>query len=91
MDSFTVVISPHWHFDHAWIKTHEQYMDELVVPNFRLLLHLLQKYPTYKCAVEQATQWISLRRIAPDVFQALTTFVEQGRIALVGGQVTSPD
>ncbi len=86
-----VYIAPHWHFDHAWLYTHDQYMDELVLPNFRVLRTILRKYPMYRCIVEQATMWETLRVKDPRLFEELHAHVKSGRIALVGGQITSPD
>lgn len=86
-----IYLSPHWHVDHAWIKSHEQYMRELVVPNFRVLLKILKRYPSYKCSVEQATQWMSLKRLDPQIYSEIKPYVEKGNIDLVGGQLLSPD
>ena len=91
MDDTHVFFVPHWHFDHAWIKTHEQYMREMVVPNFRELVHILEKNPQYNCVIEQATQLESLQKSNPETFNALKPYVLNGRLALVGGQITSPD
>ncbi len=86
-----VYITPHWHFDHAWLYTHDQYMKNLIMPNFRVLRVILRKYPMYRCVVEQATQWESLRERDPQLFEDLKVQVLAGRIALIGGQITSPD
>ena len=88
---FKVYITPHWHFDHAWLFTHDQYMQALILPNFRVLRVILKKYPMYRCIVEQSTQWESLREFDPELFEDMRKYVQSGRICLVGGQITSPD
>ncbi|MBD3353758.1 MAG: hypothetical protein GF364_19905, partial [Candidatus Lokiarchaeota archaeon] len=86
-----VFLTPHWHIDYAWIKSHKQYMRELVLENFEVLFNILQRHPEYKCSVEQATQWMSLKEMKPDLFEKLKGFVSSENIDLVGGQILSPD
>jgi alpha-mannosidase len=81
-DSFFFI--PHTHWEGAVFKTREQYL-EMGLPHILQALRLLKLYPDYRFALDQACYVKPFLERYPEEEASFRQFVEEGRLAIVGG------
>ena len=86
----TFFFIPHTHWEGAVFKTREQYL-EMGLPNILLALRLLKKHPEYRFTLDQACYVEPFLQRYPEEEAAFRSFVEEGRLAIVGGTDVMPD
>jgi alpha-mannosidase len=80
----TFFFIPHTHWEGAVFKTREEYLD-IGLPNILRALALLKAYPDYRFVLDQACYVKPFLERYPEEEAALRKFVEEGRLAIVGG------
>ena len=75
---------PHTHWEGAVFETREKYL-ELGLPNILRALRLLKTYPSYRFVLDQACYVQPFLERYPEEEAAFRQFVQEGRLALVGG------
>jgi len=86
----TFFFIPHTHWEGAVFKTREQYL-EMGLPNILRALRLLKMHPAYRFTLDQACYVEPFLRRYPEERAAFRKFVEEGRLAIVGGTHTMAD
>jgi alpha-mannosidase len=81
---------PHTHWEGAVFKTREEYLD-MGLPNILRALALLKAHPNYRFVLDQACYVKPFLERYPDQEPAFRKFVEEGRLAIVGGTNVMPD
>jgi alpha-mannosidase len=80
----TLWIIPHTHWEGAVFKTREEYL-ESGLPHILQALHLLAEYPDYRFVLDQAAYVRPFLERYPEAAPEFRTFVQEGRLELVGG------
>ncbi|MHB9024150.1 MAG: alpha-mannosidase [Armatimonadota bacterium] len=75
---------PHTHWEGAVFKTREAYL-EMGLPNILRALRLLKAYPEYRFTLDQVCYVKPFLERYPEEEAAFRRFVNEGRLALVGG------
>ena len=86
----TFYLIPHTHWEGAVFQTREAYLD-MGLPNILRALALLKAYPDYRFTLDQACYIKPFLERYPEEVQAFRRFVEEGRLAIVGGTDTMLD
>ena len=86
----TFFFIPHTHWEGAVFKTREQYL-KMGLPNILKALRLLKMYPSYRFTLDQTCYIAPFLERYPEEAAAFHRFVQEGRLAIVGGAVTMPD
>ena len=81
---------PHTHWEGAVFKTREEYLD-VGLPNIVRALKLLKAHPNYRFVLDQACYVKPFLERYPEEEAAFRRFVNQGRLAIVGGFDVMPD
>jgi alpha-mannosidase len=81
---------PHTHWEGAVFKTREQYL-EMGLPNILRALRLLKLHPDYRFTLDQACYVEPFLRRYPAEAAAFRQFIEEGRLAIVGGTDSMAD
>jgi alpha-mannosidase len=80
----TFFFIPHTHWEGAVFKTREEYL-EMGLPNILRALALLKADPDYRFVLDQACYVKPFLERYPEEAATLRKFVEEGRLAIVGG------
>jgi alpha-mannosidase len=80
----TFFFIPHTHWEGAVFKTREEYL-EMGLPNILRALNLLKAYPDYRFVLDQACYVKPFLERYPQEQAAFSKFVDEGRLAIVGG------
>lgn len=80
----TFFFIPHTHWEGAVFKTREAYL-EMGLPNILRALSLLRQYPNYRFTLDQVCYVKPFLERYPEEEAAFRQFVEEGRLAIVGG------
>ena len=80
----TYFVIPHTHWEGAVFKTREQYL-EMGLPHILMALRLLKLYPDYRFTLDQACYVQPFLQRYPEEEAAFRRFVDEGRLAIVGG------
>ncbi len=83
-------VIPHTHWEGAVFKTREAYL-ELGLSTILRALHLLKLYPGYRFVLDQVCYVKPFLERYPQEAAALRQFVDDGRLAIVGGLDVMPD
>ena len=75
---------PHTHWEGAVFKTREQYL-EMGLPHILQALRLLKLHPDYRFVLDQACYVKPFLERYPEEEASFRQFVEEGRLAIVGG------
>ena len=75
---------PHTHWEGAVFKTREQYL-EMGLPHILQALRLLKLYPDYRFVLDQVCYVKPFLERYPEEEASFRQFVEEGRLAIVGG------
>jgi alpha-mannosidase len=86
----TFLFVPHTHWEGAVFKTREQYL-EMGLPIILRALRLLKKHPDYRFTLDQVCYVEPFLRRYPEERDAFQRFVDEGRLAIVGGTDTMLD
>ncbi|MBU4365727.1 MAG: hypothetical protein KKF10_01185, partial [Verrucomicrobia bacterium] len=86
----TFFLIPHTHWEGAVFKTREEYL-EMGLPNILRALKLLKQYPDYRFVLDQACYVQPFLERHPEEEMAFRAFVQEGRLAIVGGTDTMLD
>ena len=86
----TFLFIPHTHWEGAVFKTREQYLEE-GLPTILRALRLLKKHPDYRFVLDQACYVQPFLERYPEEAATLRTYVQEGRLAIVGGLDVMPD
>ncbi|MCX7705017.1 MAG: glycosyl hydrolase-related protein [bacterium] len=78
-----IYIVPHFHYDAAWLKTREEYL-QICHRHILEVLKLLREYPDYCFLLEQAYLIKTFLQRYPEQAPFLKEFVKKGRIELTG-------
>lgn len=89
-ETWTLFVVPHFHFDVAWIKTHEEYL-EIGLSNILDVLNLLEKEPEYRFCLDQVALIQPFWEKFPELQETLKSMVKDGKIELVCGMYSMPD
>jgi len=81
---------PHTHWEGAVFQTREAYLD-MGLPNILRALRLLQEYPGYRFTLDQVCYVRPFLERYPEQEAALRRFIQEGRLAIVGGTDVMPD
>ena len=81
---------PHTHWEGAVFKTREEYLD-MGLPNILRALALLKAHPNYRFVLDQACYVKPFLERHPEEEAAFRKFVQEGRLAIVGGTDVMPD
>ena len=81
---------PHTHWEGAVFKTREEYLD-MGLPNIFRALKLLKAHPNYRFVLDQACYVKPFLERYPEEEAAFRRFVNEGRLAIVGGTDVMPD
>ena len=81
---------PHTHWEGAVFKTREEYLD-MGLPNILRALALLKAHPNYRFVLDQACYVKPFLERHPEEEPAFRKFVQEGRLAIVGGTDVMPD
>src|SRR6267378_2113463 len=73
------LIIPHTHWEGAWLKTREEYLD-LDLPNILKALYLLKKYPDYRFVLDQMAYVKPFLERYPEEETSFRKFVAEGRL-----------
>lgn len=87
-DTFYLV--PHSHWEGAVFQTREQYL-EIGWPIILRALRLLEIYPSYRFVLDQVCLVKPFLERHPEQAAAFRRFVDEGRLAIVGGLLVMPD
>jgi len=80
----TFFFIPHTHWEGAVFKTREEYL-EMGLPNILRALALLKADPSYRFVLDQACYVRPFLERYPEEAATLRLFVDEGRLAIVGG------
>jgi len=80
----TFFLVPHTHWEGAVFQTRERYLD-LGLPNILRALALLKAQPSYRFTLDQACYVKPFLERYPEEAESLRRFVDDGRLAIVGG------
>jgi alpha-mannosidase len=80
----TFFFIPHTHWEGAVFKTREEYLD-MGLPNILRALALLKARPDYRFVLDQACYVRPFLERYPEEAANLRRFVDEGRLAIVGG------
>lgn len=83
-------ITPHFHFDVAWIKTYEEYLD-LAFNNILDVMHLIEKNPEYRFCLDQVALIEPFLKRNCELIKTFRKMVKNGKIEIVCGMYTMPD
>jgi hypothetical protein len=86
----TFFIIPHTHWEGAVFFTREEYLNS-GLPHILQALNLLKVYPDYRFVLDQACYVKPFLERFPDEDAAFRKFVNEGRLAIVGGMDVMPD
>ena len=86
----TFFLIPHTHWEGAVFQTREAYLD-MGLPNILRALALLKAYPNYRFTLDQVCYVKPFLERYPEQAEAFRQFVDEGRLAIVGGTDTMPD
>jgi alpha-mannosidase len=81
---------PHTHWEGAFDKTREEYLQEDLV-NISAALHLLGIHPEYRFVLDQAEYVRPYLERHPEDEATFRKYVQEGRLQLVGGTDVMPD
>ncbi len=81
---------PHTHWEGAVFKTREAYLD-MGLPNISRALALLKQHPDYRFTLDQVCYIKPFLERYPHEAAAFRRFVDEGRLAIVGGMDVMPD
>ena len=81
---------PHTHWEGAVFKTREEYLD-MGLPNILRALRLLKAHPNYRFVLDQVCYVKPFLERYPEEESVFRKFIEQGRLAIVGGTDVMPD
>jgi hypothetical protein len=81
-DKWKLFIAPHFHFDVAWIKTSEDYL-EYSFGNILDVLHLVEKNSEYRFCLDQVALIEPFMKRDSELAETLRKFVRNGRIEIV--------
>jgi len=77
-------IIPHTHWEGAVFKTRDEYLD-MGLPNILRALALLKAFPDYRFTLDQVCYVKPFLERYPEEEAAFRRFVDEGRLAIVGG------
>ena len=80
----TLWIIPHTHWEGAFLKTREEYL-EFGLPHITTALHLLEIHPEYRFALDQVAYIKPFLERYPEEEASFRKFLAQGRLQIVGG------
>jgi alpha-mannosidase len=80
----TFYVIPHTHWEGAVFQTREAYLD-MGLPNILRALALLEAFPEYRFTLDQACYIKPFLERYPEQAEAFRRFVDEGRLAIVGG------
>ena len=80
----TLYCIPHSHWEGAVFKTRAEYL-EIGLPHILQALQLLKTYPEYRYTIDQACYVRPFLERYPAEAESFRRFVEEGRLAIVGG------
>ena len=86
----TFYLIPHTHWEGAVFQTREAYLD-VGLPNILRALALLKAFPEYRFTLDQACYVKPFLERYPEQVEAFRRFVDEGRLAIVGGTDTMLD
>ena len=86
----TFFFIPHTHWEGAVFKTREEYL-VMGLPNILRALRLLKTCPDYRFVLDQACYVKPFLERYPEEAAALRKFVDEGRLAIVGGTLVMLD
>ena len=86
----TVLIIPHTHWEGAFAKTREEYL-EIGLPYILKVLYLLKKYPNYHFVLDQMCYVRPFLERYPSEVSTFRKFLAEGRLQIVGGTDTMHD
>jgi alpha-mannosidase len=81
---------PHTHWEGAVFKTREEYLS-MGLPNILRALTLLKAHPNYRFVLDQVCYVKPFLERYPEEEAAFRRFVDEGRLAIVGGTDVMPD
>ncbi len=81
---------PHFHFDVAWIKTYEEYL-EIALGNILDVLNLIEKEPSYRFCLDQVALLQPFLERYPEQHENLKKAIKRGKLELVCGMYAMPD
>ncbi len=81
---------PHTHWEGAVFKTREEYLS-MGLPNILRALTLLKAHPNYRFVLDQVCYVKPFLERYPEEEAAFCKFVDEGRLAIVGGTDVMPD
>jgi alpha-mannosidase len=81
---------PHTHWEGAVFKTREEYL-EMGLPNILRALALLKAHPNYRFVLDQTCYVKPFLDRYPEEEPDFRRFVQEGRLAIVGGTDVMPD
>src|SRR5664279_5126781 len=81
---------PHTHWEGAVFKTREEYLD-VGLPNILRALRLLKAHPNYRFVLDQVCYVKPFLERYPEEEATMRKFVDEGRLAIVGGTDVMPD
>lgn len=89
-EKWTVHVVPHFHFDVAWIKTYEEYL-EIALANILDVLNLIGKEPDYRFCLDQVALLQPFLERYPEQRENLRKAIKDGKMELVCGMYSMPD
>lgn len=85
-----IFLVPHFHFDFEWWKAepfHE--LDTLEILD--AALHMLETYPEFTYVMDTVLPLKKYMEERTDGYERIKSFIDQGRVELVGGTLVAPD
>ena len=89
-ETWTLFVVPHFHFDVAWIKTHEEYL-QIGFSNILDVLNLIEQEPEYRFCLDQVALIQPFWEKFPELHKSLRKMIKDGKIELVCGMYSMPD
>ena len=89
-ETWSLFVIPHFHFDVAWIKTHEEYL-QIGFSNILDVLNLIEQEPEYRFCLDQVALIQPFWEKFPELQETLRRMVKDGKIELVCGMYSMPD
>jgi alpha-mannosidase len=86
----TFLFIPHTHWEGAVFKTREEYL-EMGLPNILRAINMLKRFPEYRFVLDQACYVQPFLERHPEEEAAFRQYVQEGRLAIVGGTDTMMD
>ena len=87
----TFYLIPHSHWEGAVFQTREGYLQEIGPSIVLSALRLLEMHPSYRFVLDQVCLVKPFLERHPERAAALRRFVDEGRLAIVGGLLVMPD